>query len=441
MNSSANSTTTNASRRVSPVSTSDEQNYDELFEGNSRLSPEAPVDQEVLEDMDIDEDVNNSSNVDIGHSEHVSNSSSLDEIKRLEENLRKYKVKHDQLIAERDVIMLDTVHVDMAEQTKAFEKMEILEKQASYLEKAIISATEMATSYKKDRLSSLALNKQLSSMNGNVQTSNSHLRIREKDLPVFDVKPSYKRKVSKSDDDNGYDDSYLNHGDKTLNAFLASFENVFKYSCVDIKKNWMFHLETCFQHDPIALNWYVHHIKNPIEISKKKISWEQAKVLMKNRFDVASTSFRERNEALCNIRQHKNETVMEYSDRFQHYLLATKHNPDDCYYFNICFLNSLFNGKQVKDKIEQILKDHELKKTIRSGGTSTSDSIYAHNDDEDYDNIPTSFIELSSILSKHKHVIDVVSSGDNKSNKNNSSSSPSSSSPSSSSFSGRTFCC
>ncbi|KAI8326635.1 hypothetical protein EDC96DRAFT_550227 [Choanephora cucurbitarum] len=364
------------------------------------LSPEegSSLGQHNVEAMEVDTTVDH---VGIRHEEIPSSDEAKDiqsEIailkQRIEGNKAACKLFKDQL----DAAMRLPIPDDLNELALNEHRISALSKRVETFNAAITSDMELLASNKKAQFEDQSRINQLRVLNKKSSDEGSCLDIRESDLPKFKIKPLFER--------NSASPSQKPLDEDPVSDFIQKFERLYLVKRVDVSQHWYFHLHTCFSDDSAVLNWYRHHVKNPIEIQKKKITWEAVKDLMKERFGNASnTDVFLRSERLLNARQRRDEIFLEYLDRFNNYLSAAKIRVDDCSIFIIHFLNTLF-GKSLKDKAIEILKDENYKRSLRKGTGSTADSKYA--DDEHY--IPSSFLDFESIMYKHKVELNDLSS-------------------------------
>jgi ribosomal protein L21E len=271
-------------------------------------------------------------------------------------------------------------------------KVEFLQNKITFLKNSIQLNNELLVSYERKIKIQLELNKKLTK-NGSVAKANP---IREKDLPVFNVKPSNMiRNLNSNHINDPNKDFMADIDDHSLKSFIRKFERVFKNYNVDIKVHWFEYLESCFEKKTSAFNWFVEHIKNPVENNKKKLSWNQAKDLLASRFDIASkNNIIHSNKLLLKIKQNLGEPLLDYVDRFQYFMSAANiKNTDDSLFFVTFFLTSL-HGKDFQDKVESVLKEHYLRNKVKVGSSGASKFA-------DHDFVPSKFCELEAILNSN----------------------------------------
>ncbi|MBQ0009469.1 MAG: hypothetical protein KBS97_04300, partial [Firmicutes bacterium] len=184
------------------------------------------------------------------------------------------------------------------------------------------------------------LNRNLAS-NENV-TNNRKPTILAKDVPIFDVDPAANLLSSNNS---------VKSEELSLTTFLLQFERVFSANSVDINTHWLYYLEIAFEKSPKYYSWFTINLKN-----SNMGSWNAAKNLLKQRFDLASqASVHSLATTLVNFCHDENESFILCLERFRMLVIESKVNFTDnvllIYLFVKCF------PKQVQDKINSILRN------------------------------------------------------------------------------------
>ena len=209
-------------------------------------------------------------------------------IRRIEGNVAACELFKNQL----DAAMRLPIPDDVNEHALSEHRLSALSKRIETFKAAITSDIELLDSIKKAQFEDQSRVKQLRALNKKSSDKGSCLDISESDLPKFKIKPLFER--------NSASLSQKPLDEDPVSDFIQKFERLYLVKRVDVIQHWYFHLHTCFSDDSAVLNWYRHHVKNPIEIQKKKITWEAVKNLMKERFGSASnTDVLIRSERLC----------------------------------------------------------------------------------------------------------------------------------------------
>ncbi|KAG2197970.1 hypothetical protein INT47_002997 [Mucor saturninus] len=91
-------------------------------------------------------------------------------------------------------------------------------------------------------------------------------------------------------------------------------------------------------------------------------------------YPVAHLGLIKMNFMLHSMRMHSSEQLVQFMDRFGAYVHAAKIQPNNNFFFTICFLSSLFT-KDFQDKVQEHMVDYMKKQNF--GSTSTMFSKYA----------------------------------------------------------------
>ncbi|KAI9348393.1 hypothetical protein BD770DRAFT_165548 [Pilaira anomala] len=222
------------------------------------------------------------------------------------------------------------------------------------------------------------------------ETKNKNPTILAKDVPIFDVDPA----ANFLSNNNSVKSEEL-----SLTTFLLQFERVFSVNSVNIDTHWLYYLEIAFEKKSPSK----HHSWFTINLKNSNIgSWNAAKNLLRQRFDLASpaTSVHSLVTTLVNFCHDENESFILCLERFRMLVIESKVNFTDnvllIYLFIKCF------PKQVQDKINSILRH-----IFRIENSSLASDLKEHH-------APVSWHTFENIISEHVVAIEEVLSVYNK---------------------------
>ncbi|KAG1467449.1 hypothetical protein G6F56_004409 [Rhizopus delemar] len=113
----------------------------------------------------------------------------------------------------------------------------------------------------------------------------------------------------------------------SLDMFLREFERKLKDHNVSILDHWLQRLEVCFKKsdDNHHQDWFCRYIKKPVVELNQELTWDQAKALLKQKFDLASqTTPLMWIKHLVNFRQDCNESLTSALYRFRLFCVGAK---------------------------------------------------------------------------------------------------------------------
>ena len=222
--------------------------------------------------------------------------------------------------------------------------------------------------------------------------------IKSSDLPKFNVNPTasalYQLTLRES---KGQTTSSNN--ESSLDLFIREFERRFLDKNISVDDHWLHYLEICFERSDKDFDWFVRHLKRPIKEFKRPISWNQAKQLLRQKYDLASqTTPLQWLQFLLGFNQHSSETLTETMDRFRLFCLGANVNMDNNVLLIYMFISRLHSQK-FRDLLLKTVKESMAKKSNASTtNLSSMDSIYAPcNQPLPF---PASWNEFESILVK-----------------------------------------
>ncbi|KAI9325899.1 hypothetical protein BD770DRAFT_405134, partial [Pilaira anomala] len=179
------------------------------------------------------------------------------------------------------------------------------------------------------------------SKENNSSANDNKQSILTKDVPIFNVDPAA----------NVLNNNTVKSEELSLTTFLLQFERLFSANSVNIDQHWLYYLEISFEQSPKYYSWFTVNLKN-----SQKTSWNSAKELLKQRFDLASqASVHSLISSLVTFCYDENESFILCMERFRMLVIKSKVNRTDnvllVYVFIKCF------PKQVQDKISSILRN------------------------------------------------------------------------------------
>lgn len=225
---------------------------------------------------------------------------------------------------------------------------------------------------------------------GSDDTSNSparNTRIVSGDLPAFSVDPYV------------IAEKHNFTGENPFNLFIRKFERVFKDKGVDIEKEWLTHLETCFETTRFA-KWFQHNLKSPVVESKRKLTWSAACDILRERFDLASrTNVDQWNQRLLKFKQQSNETLSDCLYRYREHLAGSKTNTTQSPFLGHHFISCLYN-QEFREKVIQSLKTYanmnRINQQVKQSGQTTDDSRYSPRNYFPY--VPENFDDFETVI-------------------------------------------
>ncbi|KAG2204160.1 hypothetical protein INT47_011643 [Mucor saturninus] len=155
----------------------------------------------------------------------------------------------------------------------------------------------------------------------------------------------------------------------SLQTFIRKFERAYLNYGVNIELHWLFHLEASFENNNSYNSQFIQNFKSSSRNKPK--TWNEAKANLECRFDpVARLGLIKVGFMLHSMRMYTTEQLAQYMDRFGAYVHAAKVQPNDNFFFSICFLSSL-HTKEFQDKVQERLVQY-MKEQNFSDSTSTS---------------------------------------------------------------------
>ncbi|ORE00674.1 hypothetical protein BCV72DRAFT_266204 [Rhizopus microsporus var. microsporus] len=155
---------------------------------------------------------------------------------------------------------------------------------------------------------------------------------------------------------------------------------------VDIEKEWLTHLETCFETTRFA-KWFQHNLKSPVVESKKKLTWSAECDILRERFDLASRT------------NQSNETLSDCLYRYREHLAGSKTNttqsPFLVHHFISCLYNQEFREMVIKS-LKAYANMNRINQQVKQSGQTTDDSRYSPRNHFPY--VPENFDDFETVI-------------------------------------------
>ncbi|KAI9330390.1 hypothetical protein BD770DRAFT_403865, partial [Pilaira anomala] len=201
------------------------------------------------------------------------------------------------------------------------------------------------------------------SKENNRSANDNKQSILTKDVPIFNV----------------LNNNTVKSEELSLTTFLLQFERLFSANSVNIDQHWLYYLEISFEQSPKYYSWFTVNLKN-----SQKTSWNSAKELLKQRFDLASqASVHSLISSLVTFCYDENESFILCMERFRMLVIKSKVNRTD-------------NVLLVYDKISSILRN-----VHRIDNPSLASDLKVHH-------APVSWSTFEQIISGHVAAIEEI---------------------------------
>ncbi|KAG1364782.1 hypothetical protein G6F61_013671 [Rhizopus arrhizus] len=95
--------------------------------------------------------------------------------------------------------------------------------------------------------------------------------------------------------------------------FLREFERAFRDHNVSIQDHWLSNLEICFEScdNNLHYDWFCRYVKKPVVELNRKVTWDDAKALLQEKFDLASqTTPQTWMKLLLNFKQRPDQSLV-----------------------------------------------------------------------------------------------------------------------------------
>ncbi|KAG1049079.1 hypothetical protein G6F43_008576 [Rhizopus delemar] len=134
----------------------------------------------------------------------------------------------------------------------------------------------------------------------------------------------------------------------SLDMLIRGFQRKFLDYDVSIEDHWLHYLEIAFEKSDsdTDYDWFERFIKRRCMDKKTALNWEQAKEVLKQRFDLASQTTPEMwFKSLINFKQERCETLTQAMDRYRLFSLGAKVNMHDNTFLIGHFISRLYTVK------------------------------------------------------------------------------------------------
>ncbi|KAG1452327.1 hypothetical protein G6F57_015960 [Rhizopus arrhizus] len=243
------------------------------------------------------------------------------------------------------------------------------EKQLSYAVSALNDVNALITSQLELRNHELKGNESRNS-------SPKDRLIPSREIPKFNVNPTASALYQLT----------LREGDKnvrpsnepSLDMFIRDFQRKFLDYDVSVEDHWLHYLEVSFEKSDSDTDhdWFERFIKRRCIDKKTALNWDQAKEVLKQRFDLASQTTPEMwFKNLINFRQERYETLTQAMDRYRLFSVGAKVNMHDNTFLIGHFISRLHTVK-FQEMVQAIVKKN-LPSLVSTSSNITGESIYS----------------------------------------------------------------
>ncbi|EIE83945.1 hypothetical protein RO3G_08655 [Rhizopus delemar RA 99-880] len=211
---------------------------------------------------------------------------------------------------------------------------------------------------------------------GSKNSSPKDRLIPSREIPRFNVNPTASALYQLT----------LREGDKNVNPsnepsldmFIRDFQRKFLDYDVSIEDHWLHYLEVSFEKSDSDTDhdWFERFIKRRCMDKKTALNWDQAKEVLKQRFDLASQTTPEMwFKNLINFRQERCETLTQAMDRYRLFSLGAKVNMHDNTFLIGHFVSRLHTVKF--QEMVQATITRNLPSLVSASSNTNGESVYS----------------------------------------------------------------
>ncbi|KAG0803947.1 hypothetical protein G6F27_013241 [Rhizopus arrhizus] len=234
-----------------------------------------------------------------------------------------------------------------------FEGLESNDKKLSFATKSLERFDKLIA----DQVNIISLNSAIKEAPVSCHINNMY--IPSKELPKFNVNPTASAMYQLTQHSGNKNNNNATN-EPSLEMFLREFERAFRDHNVSIQDHWLSNLEICFEScdNNLHYDWFCRYVKKPVVELNRKVTWDDAKALLQEKFDLASqTTPQTWMKLLLNFKQRPDQSLADALHHFRLFSVGAKVPFTENHVINSLFVSRLYTTK-FQDTIMATITNH-----------------------------------------------------------------------------------